>query len=188
MQIAHDIQMSILPKETFTDESFSLSGYLKPAREVGGDLYDYFVRDEKLFFCIGDVSGKGAASAILMAITHSLFRSASAHETNPARIMTAINEASAEGNEKNMFVTLFIGVLDLPTGKLRYCNAGHDKPIKVKGERLKVKVESLDCDCNLPVGVFGDTTYTLQETTPLFLCAGLSCAAKADSHLCAVLC
>ena len=165
MQIAHDIQMSILPKETFKDESFSLSGYLKPAREVGGDLYDYFVRDEKLFFCIGDVSGKGAASAMLMAVTHSLFRSASAHETNPARIMTAINEASAEGNEKNMFVTLFIGVLDLPTGKLRYCNAGHDKPIKVKGESLKEKVESLDCDCNLPVGVFGDTTYTLQETT-----------------------
>ena len=164
MQIAHDIQQSMLPQGEVNDERLKVKGFLKPARAVGGDLYDYFVRDEKLFFCIGDVSGKGAAAAMLMAVTHTLFRSSSAHETNPARIMTAINEASAEGNEKNMFVTLFIGVLDLPTGKLQYCNAGHDCPIKVKSERLTVRGESLPCDANLPVGVFGDTKYTLQET------------------------
>ena len=164
MQIAHDIQQSMLPQGEVNDERLKVKGFLKPARAVGGDLYDYFVRDEKLFFCIGDVSGKGAAAAMLMAVTHTLFRSSSAHETNPARIMTAINEASAEGNEKNMFVTLFIGVLDLPTGKLQYCNAGHDCPIKEKSERLTEKGESLPCDANLPVGVFGDTKYTLQET------------------------
>ena len=163
LKVANESQQSMLPHGSLNVEGLTLKGYLKPAREVGGDLYDYFVRDEKLFFCIGDVSGKGAASAMLMAVTHSLFRSASAHETNPARIMTVINEASAEGNEKNMFVTLFIGVLDLPTGKLRYCNAGHDKPIVV--ESRKSKVESLPCDSNLPVGVFGDTKYILQETT-----------------------
>ena len=163
MQIAHDIQMSILPKEEFRNENIALSGYLKPAREVGGDLYDYFVRDEKLFFCIGDVSGKGAASAMVMAITHSLFRSSSVHETNPARIMTAINEASAEGNEKNMFVTLFIGVLDLQTGKLQYCNAGHDKPVFI--HQSPFTIHQLECNSNLPVGVFGDTKYTMQQTT-----------------------
>ena len=161
MQIAHDIQQSMLPHQALNDERLALSAYLKPAREVGGDLYDYFVRDEKLFFCIGDVSGKGAASAMLMGVTHTLFRSASAHETNPARIMTVINEASAEGNEKNMFVTLFIGVLDLPTGKLRYCNAGHDKPIQIKNQKFEI----INCEANLPVGVFGDTQYTQQETT-----------------------
>ena len=160
MQIAHDIQMSILPKEEFRNERIALRGYLKPAREVGGDLYDYFVRDEKLFFCIGDVSGKGAASALLMAITRTLFRSASAHETNPARIMTAINESAAKGNEKSMFVTLFIGVLDLPTGQLQYCNAGHDCPIQI----INHKFEIINCDSNLPVGVFEDTAYSLQET------------------------
>ena len=170
LKVANEIQRAMLPHGEVKDERIRVKGYLKPAREVGGDLYDYFLRDEKLFFCIGDVTGKGAASAMLMAVTHSLFRSASTHETNPARIMTTMNEASAAGNENNMFVTLFIGVLDLPTGKLRYCNAGHDKPIKLEVESLKSKVESqlvesLPCKANLPVGAFLDTKYAMEETT-----------------------
>ena len=136
MQIAHEIQLSMLPHGEVKDKRLKIKGYLKPAREVGGDLYDYFVRDEKLFFCIGDVSGKGAA---------------------------AINEASVEGNEKNMFVTLFIGVLDLPTGKLQYCNAGHDCPISI--QHSVFSIQTLECDANLPVGVFGDTEYTMQDMT-----------------------
>ena len=163
LKVANEIQYSMLPHGEVKDERIKVKGFLKPAREVGGDLYDYYVRDEKLFFCIGDVSGKGAASAMLMGVTHSLFRSASAHETNPARIMTAINEASAEGNEKNMFVTLFIGVLDLPTGKLRYCNAGHDQPIQLSFGHSPCTI--LDCEANLPVGVFGDTKYSMQQMT-----------------------
>ena len=163
LRVASEIQQSMLPRQDLQTERVELRGYLKPAREVGGDLYDYYVRDEKLFFCIGDVSGKGAASAMLMAVTHSLFRSASAHETHPAHIMCTINEALAKNNEKNMFVTLFIGVLDLPTGHLRYCNAGHDKPIVI--QPATSDIQYLNCDANLPLGVFEDTPYTQQETT-----------------------
>ena len=161
LRVANEIQQSMLPNHKLHLNDVDIYGRLVPAREVGGDLYDYFVRDEKLFFCIGDVSGKGAASAMLMAVTHSLFRSASIHETNPARIVKYMNEASASGNEQNMFVTLFVGVLDLPTGILRYCNAGHDRPIHLRFDDLRCT--SLECDANLPVGVFEDTTYTMQE-------------------------
>ena len=121
--------MGMLPKEIqpYADRNdLQIFGSLVPAREVGGDIYDFFLRDEKLFFCIGDVSGKGVPSAIVMAEIHSQFRMASVHETNPAHIMQTLNTASCEGNEKNIFVTFFIGVLDLPTGRLRYCNAGHE--------------------------------------------------------------
>ena len=161
LHVANEIQQSMLPHHKLRLEDVDIYGRLVPAREVGGDLYDYFVRDEKLFFCIGDVSGKGAPAAMLMAVTHSLFRSASAHENNPARIMQALNEFSATNNEKNMFVTLFIGVLDLPTGLLRYANAGHDNPFFIHDKM----VEMLDCDANLPVGVFTDTKFTLQKAT-----------------------
>ena len=98
---------------------------------------------------------------MVMAVTHSLFRSASAHENNPARMMQVINETSCHGNEANMFVTLFIGVLDLPTGRLHYCNAGHDKPIIVNSQQSTVN--SLDAKPNLPVGVFTDVKYVEHE-------------------------
>ena len=160
LKVANEIQRSMLPHVPIDDARLVVSGFLCPAREVGGDLYDYYVRDEKLFFCIGDVSGKGVASAMLMAVMHSLFRSASANETNPARILTTVNEASARGNDKLMFVTLFIGVLDLPTGRLRYANAGHDHPVQIMNQTLEI----IDCDSNLPVGLYDDTKYTLQQT------------------------
>jgi sigma-B regulation protein RsbU (phosphoserine phosphatase) len=127
---------------------------------VGGDLFDFFLRDEKLFFCIGDVSGKGVPSAMVMAVIHSMFRMASAHENNPARIMQSINEASCQGNESNIFVTLFLGVLDLPTGRLRYCCAGHDRPVIMAGGQLSV----VNCNPNLPVGLMDDVKYEVEET------------------------
>jgi sigma-B regulation protein RsbU (phosphoserine phosphatase) len=155
-------------------------GFLKPAREVGGDLFDYFIRDEKLFFCIGDVSGKGAPAAMLMAVTHGLFRSASAHDDNPARIMEAINEVSCQRNESNMFVTMFIGVLDLPTGRLCYCDAGHDAPFLIDNGQwtmdnsgapkntdtnftVNCQLSIVNCKPHLPIGLFDDTEYTVQE-------------------------
>ena len=122
---------------------------------------------EKLFFCIGDVSGKGAPSALLMAVAHALFRSAAAHESNPASIMQTINETACQGNDSNMFVTMFIGVLDLPTDHLSYCDAGHDAPV-ILSEKGIVNSEklatALEVQPNLPVGVFDDYTYSLQET------------------------
>ena len=157
LHVASEIQQSMLPQGKMKNDSVEVRGFLKPVREVGGDLYDYFVRDEKMFFCIGDVSGKGTPAAMLMAVAHTKFRDFSIHENNPARIMQKINETTSEGNETNMFVTLFIGVLDLPTGRLRYCNAGHDKPVIIGRETLPAVP-------NLPVGLFADFKYELQET------------------------
>lgn len=159
LRIAKNIQKQMLP-ETFPPyperDDIDIYGSLVPAREVGGDLFDFFLRDEKLFFCIGDVSGKGVPSAMVMSVVHSLFRMASAHESNPARIMQTINETTCENNETNMFVTMFISILDLPTGRMRYCNAGHDIPVIVGHEALPAKP-------NLPVGLFNDFTYEMQE-------------------------
>ena len=167
LRVASQIQQSMLPPSHLQTDDVNISASLVPAREVGGDLYDYFIRDEKLFFCIGDVSGKGAPSAMLMAVTRALFRSALVHESIPTRIMQSINETVSQGNESNMFVTLFIGVLDLPTGRLRYCDAGHDAPF-VLNEELRIKNEeyatALEVQPNLPVGVFDDVKYGLQET------------------------
>ena len=164
LNIARNIQMSMLPKSDATAirDDCNIAGLLDPAKMVGGDLYDHFIRDEKLFFCIGDVSGKGIPAALVMAVTHTLFRSISAHESNPARIMQALNETACQRNEQNMFVTMFIGVLDLPTGRLRYCNAGHDKPFVIGKE-----TKQLPAKPHLPLGVMDDMIYTAQETVLL---------------------
>ena len=156
LRVASQIQQDMLPQEEVKDERLEVIGSLVPAREVGGDLYDYFIRDDKLFFCIGDVSGKGAASAMMMAVVQTKFRDFSAHENNPAHIMQNINVGCCQNNKTSMFATLFIGVLDLPTGRLRYCDAGHDAPF--------INENALEVIPNLPVGVFEDFTYAMQET------------------------
>ena len=156
LRVASQIQQDMLPQEEVKDERLEVVGSLVPAREVGGDLYDYFIRDDKLFFCIGDVSGKGAASAMMMAVVQTKFRDFSAHENNPAHIMQNINIGCCQNNKTSMFATLFIGVLDLPTGRLRYCDAGHDAPF--------INENALEVIPNLPVGVFDDFTYAMQET------------------------
>ena len=161
LRIATHIQNEMLPRSfSLGREDLEVYGSLTPAREVGGDLFDFFIRDEKLFFCIGDVSGKGVPSAIVMAVIHAMFRMASAHENNPARIMQTINETACERNESNIFVTMFIGVLDLPTGRLRYCNAGHDKPLLMENGQWKIE----NCKANIPIGLFEDFKYVMEET------------------------
>ena len=162
LMIARNIQMNMLPETypPFPDRNdLDLFGSLVPAKMVGGDLYDFFIRDEKLYFCIGDVSGKSVPAALVMAVTHSLFLSISSHESHPARIMQNINESLCRGNESNMFVTFFIGVLDLPTGIMRYCNAGHNPPLIKKGD----SVEPLPAKANLPLGVMAEMDYLLQQ-------------------------
>ena len=183
LRIASGIQMQMLPKQMRDNEraDIDIYGMLLPAKEVGGDLFDYFIRDEKLFFCIGDVSGKGVPAAMLMAATHSRFRACSSNQRNPALIMKALNEMSCEGNDATMFATLFIGILDLPTGHLCYCNAGHDAPIIAGKEPLSVK-------SNLPIGIFGDTTFEKQDTmlesgAMLFLYTDGLTEAKNKQHL-----
>ena len=163
LKVAHDIQMSMLPK-TFPPyperNDLDIFGSLTPAKGVGGDLFDFYIRDEQLFFCIGDVSGKGIPASLYMAVTRSLFRNISQHVSKPEQIINALNQAQSEGNDTNMFVTLFVGVLDLKTGKLCYCNAGHDSPLL-----LGSKVTILPCECNLPIGVITDFTFEQQEIT-----------------------
>lgn len=158
LRVAKDIQTQMLPESLPMNDNLDIQGFLEPAREVGGDLYDYFIRDGRLFFCIGDVSGKGVPSAMLMAVAHSLFRLVSEHQDDPSVITQALNEASCKDNRSNMFVTFFTGVLDLASGQLRYCNAGHDRPILV-GDT----VEDLPVKANMPLGVFDDFVYEAQE-------------------------
>jgi len=161
LQVAKNIQMSMLPKiyPPYPDrDDIEIFGQLDSAKEVGGDLFDFFIRDEKLFFCIGDVSGKGVPASLVMAVTRAQFRTVAAHEAMPDRIISELNEAMAEGNDSNMFVTLFVGALDLPTGRMRYSNAGHDAPILIgSGAGL------LPCDANIPVGVMPGWKFTAQE-------------------------
>jgi sigma-B regulation protein RsbU (phosphoserine phosphatase) len=161
IQVASGIQMGMLPKKfpTYPErDDVQLYASLTPAKEVGGDLFDFYFRDEKLFFCIGDVSGKGVPASLFMAVTRAVFRTVSARESMPDRIMASLNQTMVGMNETNMFVTLFIGVLDLPTGRLHYCNAGHDAPLLVGAG-----VGILPCDSNIPVGVMSSWKFTLQE-------------------------
>ena len=163
LRIASSIQMTMLPKKypPYPErDDIDIYGQLVSAKEVGGDLFDFFIRDEKLFFCIGDVSGKGVPASLVMAVTRTLFRAVAAHESLPNHIITDMNETMATNNETDMFVTLFVGVLDMLTGRMRYCNAGHDSPILI-GSRAGL----LPCDSNIPVGVMEGWKYTLQEAT-----------------------
>ena len=184
LRIASDIQMGMLPEKFPTREDHDdvqLYASLTPAKEVGGDLFDFYFRDEKLFFCIGDVSGKGVPASLFMAVTRSTFRTVSAHESMPDRIVMTMNKAIADMNKTHMFVTLFVGVLDLPTGRLHYCNAGHDAPLLVGAG-----VGELPCDANIPVGFMPSWKYTLQEaqiftgTTILLFTDGLTEAMNAN--------
>ena len=186
LHIASGIQMGMLPKNfpTYPDrDDVQLFASLVPAKEVGGDLFDFYFHNEKLFFCIGDVSGKGVPASLVMAVTRSIFRTVSARETEPHRIMTTMNQAMAEMNQTNMFVTLFVGVLDLPTGHLLYSNAGHDAPLLIAEG-----VETLPCDSNIPVGVLPNWSYTRQEaqistgTTIFLFTDGLTEAMNADKE------
>ena len=135
-----------------------LSASMVPAKEVGGDLYDFFIRNDKLYFCIGDVSGKGVPASLVMAVTRSLFRTVAAHEKSPMRIVSSMNESMSEMNRSNMFVTFFCGILDLNTGRLLYCNAGHNVPFLLADGVTKLSVLP-----NLPLGVMPEMTYCEQE-------------------------
>lgn len=160
LRIASAIQQEMLPTTNSDplNEDIDVSGLLQPAKEVGGDLYDFFIRDEKLYFCIGDVSGKGVPSALFMAVTQALFHAVTARVSQPAHILQAINGSICHHNTRNMFITFFIGVLDLPTGRLRYCNAGHNAPVLVGDSPQPLPVHA-----NLPLGVMKDYKFEAQE-------------------------
>ena len=174
LRIARSIQMSMVPKifPPFPErEDVDLYAKLIPAKEVGGDLYDFFIEDNKLYFIVGDVSGKGVPASLVMAVTCRLFRTIAEHLHTPAEIVKALNDTLAENNDSNMFCTAFLGVLDLKTGNMQYCNAGHNAPVMLASSG---EVKFMEVKPNLPLGLFGDFPYEGQECditkeTSLFL-------------------
>ena len=185
LNVAKDIQLSMLPKQfpPFPDRTdIDVYGELTSAKEVGGDLFDFYIRDEKLFFCIGDVSGKGVPASLLMTVTRSLFRTLSTHYDEPDKIVMAMNDQMAIGNTSHMFVTLFLGSLDLQTGKLVYCSGGHNPPLLINDD-----VETLAVVPTLPVGIMKGRKYVANEKvftkpTMLFLYTDGLTEAENDGH------
>ena len=163
LKIASDIQMRMLPKDypPFPERTdIDIYGEVVTAKEVGGDLFDFFIRDEKLFFSIGDVAGKGVPASLVMAVARSMFRSASMLNTSPKLIVESINRSVCQSNDSYMFVTLMMGVLDLTTGKLLYTNAGHEPPVLVGSNTRFLPVEN-----NIPLGLRPEWEYSEQEVT-----------------------
>lgn len=165
LRIAHSIQMGMIPKSfpAFPErDDLMLTAKLVPAKEVGGDLYDFFIENEKLYFMIGDVSGKGIPASLVMAVTCRLFRSVASHLDKPEEIITSLNNSLSDGNESNMFCTAFLGILDLKTGHLDYCNAGHNAPLLIDSDG---NVSAMEVIPNLPLGLFEGFPYQGQEAT-----------------------
>ena len=173
LKIASDIQQQMLPKvyPPFPERTdIDIFGEVVTAKKVGGDLFDFFIRDDKLYFSIGDVAGKGVPAALVMAVTRSMFRSASLSNTSPKLIVESINRSVCQSNDSFMFVTLFMGVLDLKTGHLLYTNAGHEPPVLVGGAHTRF----INVNNNIPLGLRSDWEYTEQKSlidkgTTLFL-------------------
>ena len=128
LRIARDIQMSMVPNVFPNREGLDIYAKIEPAKEVGGDLYGYLLMGDELYFCLGDVSGKGVPASLFMAQATRLFRTLATQHMMPAEIATRMNAALSEDNEQGMFVTMFIARVDLASGAIDYCNAGHNPP------------------------------------------------------------
>lgn len=184
LRIAHDIQMKMVPNVFPTRPDIDIYASMTPAKEMCGDLYDFFVRNDQLYFCIGDVSGKGVPAALFMTVTKNLFRAYASDESAPDHIVSQMNHNLTEDNKSHMFVTLFVGILDLTSGLLRYCNAGHEDPIIVNRETRLLPINHI-----FPVGVVADTPYQTQtiviepQTTILLYTDGVTEAMTADKKM-----
>lgn len=160
LKVARDIQMSIVPKmfPPFPNRSdIDLMAILEPAREVGGDFYDFFfVDDSHLFFIVGDVSGKGVPASLFMAVTITLFKSKVSAGKDAGSVLDEVNETLCHGNETATFVTVFCGIIDVRTGQIQYGNAGHNPPYIVRADG---KIDELSGDQDLVLGVLEDVSY-----------------------------
>lgn len=174
LQIAREIQKGMVPRvfPPFPDrKGIDLFASIVPAKEVGGDLYDYFIQKDRLYFCIGDVSGKGIPASLFMAVVRTLFRVLGQQELPAAEMARQINETVSENNDQLMFVTMFIGVVDLKTGALDFCNCGHNPPA-IFAEKGKARF--LTCKPNAAIGAIpgfafeGEAIGTIKGI-PLFL-------------------
>ena len=151
LRIARNIQMSMVPREFPQRVGLDMYAFMEPAREVGGDLYNYVLQGDRLYFCVGDVSGKSVPASLFMAQSTRLFRTFASQGMLPADIATQMNKALSEDNEQEMFVTMFIGLADLMTGHLDFCNAGHNPPV-LAGEFMEMK-------SNAPIGLWPELEF-----------------------------
>ena len=155
LRIARNIQMSMVPNTFPVREGLDMFASMTPAREVGGDLYGYVMMDDELYFCVGDVSGKGVPASLFMAQATRLFRILATQHMMPAEIATRMNSVLTENNEQGMFITMFIGLVNLATGRLDYCNAGHNPPVLgVDGDDRFMEMET-----NAPIGLWPDLDF-----------------------------
>jgi sigma-B regulation protein RsbU (phosphoserine phosphatase) len=166
LKIARNIQMSFLPKKfpPFPEiTSFALHADLLPAREVGGDLYDFFLLGPgRLLFLVGDVSGKGVPAALFMAVTKTLIKGNAEQESDPAEILAKVNRELCVDNESLLFVTMFLAILDCDTGELTFSNAGHNPPARIAPDGT---VSWLALPRGLFLGVMEDAVYRTATVT-----------------------
>ena len=161
LNIARNIQMSMVPSTFPEYEGLDMYASMMPAREVGGDLYGYIINGSQLYFTVGDVSGKGVPASLFMAQVTRLFSTMAHQGLDPAAICNRMNsELSGEDNVNGMFVTMFVGMLDMQTGHLSFCNAGHNPPVigggKHQGDFLKMIP-------NVPIGLWPDYEFKGEE-------------------------
>ena len=156
LRIARNIQMSMVPNTFPTREGLDMYASMTPAREVGGDLYGYVLMDNELYVCVGDVSGKGVPASLFMAQATRLFRILATQHMMPAEIVTRMNAVLTESNDQGMFITMFIGLVDLKSGRMDYCNAGHNPPVLgVDGDDHFME----GMETNAPIGLWPDLEY-----------------------------
>ncbi|MBO5594866.1 MAG: SpoIIE family protein phosphatase [Prevotella sp.] len=160
LKIAHDIQMGMIPTAFPQRQDLDLFASMTPAKEVGGDLYDFIIEGDEFFFIIGDVAGKGVPASLYMAVTRTLFRNLAGNYQSAANIVREMNHAIASTNDTYVFVTIFVGVLDMKTHYLTYCNAAHNAPVIISAEG---ECSLLEVDTNLPIGVEDHYNYQEQQ-------------------------
>jgi sigma-B regulation protein RsbU (phosphoserine phosphatase) len=163
--IAAEIQQSILPGKfpPFPElvTMIDLYGLTRPAKEIGGDFYDFFkLTENKIAIVIGDVSDKGAPSSFFMAMTRMLVREIATRNLSPAEVIRRVNHMLAQDNPHCMFVTLIYGEYDFTTGNIKLVNAGHNRPVLLKASG---KVKKIELNTNLPLGIMPDTYYESNE-------------------------
>jgi len=175
LRIACAIQMAMVPKnDTFfsSHNDFIILGTMNPAKEVGGDLYNFFMRDEEhLVFTIGDVSGKGIAAALFMAMTNTLIKALAMNGLSPADVLCSANKELCRGNEQYMFVTLFMGILNVNTGEVVYANAGHNPAVLIQNEKSAIFMEPYPATilATFEDAEFRNEQFTLNHNDTLFM-------------------
>ena len=161
LRIARDIQMSMVPSVFPNVEGLDMYASMTPAKEVGGDLYNFLWKGDMLYFCIGDVSGKGVPASLFMTLATRGFLTLASSGRKPAEIATRMNAELSVNNEMGMFVTMFICMYDLKQRRIEYCNAGHNPPIigNAEGQYTFLDVK----EANAPIGLWPDLEYVGEE-------------------------